>query len=808
MFNDGGKLFEAAGFKQHLPAAYGLALAADFLTILGVGKASGPSIQDVLNKLDAMSEQLDAIQSQLNDIERQLNTLGAAIAQQFQEIHAATCTAQQGLQSPAVSAVSLLERDYQSLIREEAAVPDARDPKEAVATLEQRFSEFATNVLGPGNSLLVSSWPTAQRINEIHTTLMGSGPDQNGLIRTCGRVSYDQWQAMRSADPKVGWLDDRGYYQAVDDVVRWYQSYEVQALGYIEEAGYLRAAQLYARDYPNEQLDVDQRSAICTLASERHPDSVTARFCQTVAEELHAVRQDVGGEWRLAGVPFSNGNVVLSLPSQARGLRSGQTKAVLWVRKPSALPDGKGYNNFIQPPSMPSYEHFVGWRIATTEDWNDLWNSIREAGLGGPNVLQAMDKSGAFTGILPTSEGPRETSGSLWALPNAFYWIPGETKEMTGPGLFTGPYTATVRCYVEEYFTDGGGIVCSRAYQVSNPGLTGIFAPAMVLSSGAKVLNSVSTEGILANRRPGGQALTAWTPVEPIEWAIPVPDSITVDGHQESCLSALGLPRPCGRNFSNWMDQTIPDPSQPSPEPTGQPAMAENGSATACNAHGWAAGPPELGKVESLPTTWTAQWPTPNASGATTRSLDVPAGQPLNDATFATDGGFTVSQPFRVTCTVNARWAELVNAGSAQSPRYQVTSNGSGYTLTRVPAGPNELSAAHGAPGTVKLSFTLGDTYDSAVTGCTVTPYVGGSARPPIVVPVDPSQPAPTTRSAVSVTVSATPGTTYRYSVAVNVGADGTSASVTGIASSLSDQVTMPTTPAPAAPTATTTSLP
>lgn len=540
VFGDGSKIFEGKGYKAHIPYAYGLALASDFLTLFGVGREepSGPSIQDVLNKLDTMSQQLDAIQTQLNAIQTQLGALGAAIAQ---EIHAATCTTQHGLQNPAVASVTLLARDYQGLLQDEAHLADATHPAEAVATLDRSFSEFTNNVLGPGDSLLISSWPMAQRISEIHTALMGSGPDQDGLIRTCGRVALEQWQGTLKANPKAGWVDDRSYYQGIDDEVRWYQSYQVQALGYIEEAGYYRAAQLYAREYPSEKLSPSQPGAVCRLALDKHPDGATAKLCRSIATELESARKDLAAEWQLAGVPYSNDQVVLSIPSFARG-SSGDVRATLWIREPSTLPDGRGYSTFGDPPSaLSSYGGYRGWRIATTDDWAQLYGALKESGGNGDSVLTTMNTSGAFRAILPPKwtdlEKADKDSYALWALSKSFYWVPGQIKEFN-PSAGEIKH-ATVRCFVSMGGL-AGGIECSPEYTQYARGEPGYFTPGTNLGA------ALSSAQIVADLQPGGKPLTTWTPKEPIEWTVPVPDSITVDGKKVSCLDILGLPRPCG----------------------------------------------------------------------------------------------------------------------------------------------------------------------------------------------------------------------------------------------------------------------
>jgi hypothetical protein len=53
----------------------------------------------------------------------------------------------------------------------------------------------------------------------------------------------------------------------------------------------------------------------------------------------------------------------------------------------------------------------------------------------------------------------------------------------------------------------------------------------------------------------------------------------------------------------------------------------------------------------------------------------------------ASEGGFRTDRPYRITCTVSARWANLVNSGTAVSNSYQVIPDGTGWKLSPVLAG-------------------------------------------------------------------------------------------------------------------------
>ncbi len=320
-------------------------------------------------------------------------------------------------------------------------------------TLNRSFSEFANNVLGPGDSLLISSWPMAQRINEIHTALMGGGPDQDGLIRACGRAALDEWQDGLKTNPRAGWLDDRSYYQGIDDEVRWYQSYQAQALGYIEEAGYYRAAQIYARDYPaRAPQPCADPGAVCRLALERHPEGVAAKLCRSIATEIEATRTAMGAEWQLAGVPYSNDQVVLSIPSVARGT-SGNVKALL-VGPRAERPSGwRGVQQLLptRRRACPRTGDIADGRSPRPEDWGQLYGALKESGGNGVNVLTAMNTSGAFRAILPAklTDLERRRQGLLCALGPQRSPSTGFRARSRSTTFSVGEFIhATVRCLV------------------------------------------------------------------------------------------------------------------------------------------------------------------------------------------------------------------------------------------------------------------------------------------------------------------------------------------------------------------------
>jgi hypothetical protein len=389
-------------------------------------------------------------------------------------------------------------------------------------------------------------------------------------------------------------------------------------------------------------------------------------------------------------------------------------------------------------------DHLTGWKPASLADWNGLeseWQAVNPGRTdNSPGILGAMKDSGQFN---VGAEGqfywiPGAQASYRWG-DRYFYWGDDHGWRYLGPDI-------NIRCYVASgertygYFVswkNGAGIACSQAwwdayttFQLrvdSVPECCGIFkvsatyevpsfATLYVPDPGDRYANGF--RGTSTTQRRDLRDLDCNTgrghtpcPIDLHEWAGTETAAPAGTSHKPmtqdlmptlavpakpACTNSVGLPKLCTASgdgysenaFMAWINDNIPNPGQPSPVPVAAPTMSQvSPNALRCPAAGWTGTTAAAGPAVPAGTTWSATFAMPNASGATSRSVVLGPDDNLDPTTMASEGGFRTDRPYRITCTVSARWANLVNSGTAVSNSYQVSPDGTGWKLSPVPAG-------------------------------------------------------------------------------------------------------------------------
>ncbi len=708
-------IFSALGHVT--TAIYGYQAISELLSPLLFGAPA--TIDDVLAKLDQIQGQLTQIQDQLNQVQDQLTRL------QSEQNLGQCSTLLANLNSTLVD-LNANHDHYQQLLDDAAALPTAKDPAQRVKTLDANFANFAENVLGPGVS--VADSPLGKSIGLIDADLRdpGNGLGQ-GIIQACTKTGFDNWRSGLASHPASGWLDDWGYYRQITNLVLYYQSYQVQALNFIEEAGYFRATELLHQEDPAQQVTPALRASVCHLAEQDVPDGSATRLCKNVAAMTRQTYRDLVEQWKLTGRPYSDSETVLQIGSDASGF-PGDIKPVLWARDPASVPDATGtwHDTALK---NPVYDGLEGWKPASLADWTQLQAGYGRAHDGATNLLDGLNASEVFTDPVATYWIPEQTAGGLkLPVPD-----PADDRRLPIPRWHYSPRAElTMRCFVA-----GGspGIGCSQDWLdhrvsrklESGPGKYK-FGPPAVISSwtvqgpGGPGMSDVTFQGDtvappftcsdhdpaqncwpLDRYLPEGETLPGYfqgvglgdnplrTSVVPVARPLKTYDPPEVNQRlmpalavptRPECENPIGLPKLCTSGtdselFTSWVNTTIPNPDEQGPIATGPPSVDQPNNAygtTTCTAAGWESTHSDTwGDLHLIDTTWTGQWSTPNADGHTTRTINLPADERLDDHAFAVDDGFRASEPYRLTCTVNARWTKLANVGSAQSAEHDIT---------------------------------------------------------------------------------------------------------------------------------------
>ncbi len=791
----------------------------------------GPSIKDVLNRLDDLSTQIDQIQSQITGIQNQLSQLERAV-------HLGNCSNRLADLLKPIATVNTLQKRYRELADDEAAIPTAANPTTRARTLDANFAGFATDALGPTSdrtpNVSVTTSPLATIITQMDSALLGPRTSLGeGIIGACAVVGYDQWKATVASDPTSGWLGDQGYYQQITDLVRQYENYEVQALTYLEEAAYYRAAQFLHNDDPSlaSTLGPDSLAKVCALATTQAPDGTAARLCKSVTTEVQDTYNNMVAEWKLTGRPYSNGTVVLAPGSKLTGA-PGNIPPLLWVRDPASHPHQQNWEVSTYSGAAKDIDGLDTWHPATLIDWNDLEREWQYSSPGrtdtSPGILGAMTQSKEFSSV-----------ERLFWIPQAHFTSVFESARWEVPrfplvSAVVSLEPITVRCFVAPTTPDtwqfNAGIACSSSwwshyvtvtlhfdgmrpyqdrfiyewsaeYQVPVDQRTSPLAPLRGFAHQSCLLgrpchlNEINWQGKSPIAGPFGR---------PISNAAADTMPVTALPDNAACTNTFGAPKLCTASghgysdgqFTRWLDDVLPNPSQPSPIAAAQPTVQPGTAGTLTCDPDWAEkSSPEWGPLVETDTSWTATAPVPPASASRIFTATTNADQPIT----ATDISGPLGNPtFRVTCTVTARWARLSNTTEAASATYQVVSGRSDLApgVARVPAapgiGPVELNGTQASVG-----WTVGDDYSNTIRSFTITPYLlttsGYQAQTPIQVNAGSSGPSPNVGAQDSWEVPLSAGSTYRFSVSDNseVSQGGVGPiPVVGLPSALSDSVT------------------
>ena len=700
---------------------YGYQAISELLSPLFYG--SPATIDDVLAKLDQIQGQLTQIQDQLNQVQDQLTRLRS-------EQNLGQCSTLLANLNSTLVDLSASHDHYQQLIDDAAAIPTAKDPAQRVKTLDGNFQNFAENVLGPGVSVAAS--PLGRSIGLIDADLRdpGGGLGQ-GIIQACTKTGFDNWRSGVESDPASGWLDDWGYYRQISNLVLYYQSYEVQALNFIEEAGYFRATELLHQEDPAQQVTPALRSSVCHLAYEDAPDGSATRLCKNVAAMTRQTYRDLVEQWKLTGRPYSDSEAVLQIGSDASGF-PGDIKPTLWARDPASVPDATGtwHDSALK---NPVYDGLEGWKPAGLADWTQLQAGYGRAHGGATDLLDGLQASEVFTDPVATYWIPEQTNGGLTLPTNSILY--------QGYKIAYRPYSSlselTMRCFVAggspgigcsqdwldhhvgsaefDFENNGVGVVSWKVQGPDGPGMGDVTFQAdttgtqpafscrkQYAAAGCWVLNRYLPDGetlpgyfqpvVLGDHSlnsPGSGLIGSIPSKQPPPKTYDPPEvdqrlmpALTVPDRAE-CKNPIGLPKLCTSGadselFTSWVNTTIPNPDEQGPIATGAPSVDQRPShsygTTTCTPAGWeSTHSDQWGDLHQIDTTWTGQWSTPNADGHTTRTINLPADEPLDDRAFAVDDGFRATEPYRLTCTVNARWTKLANVGSAPSAEHEIT---------------------------------------------------------------------------------------------------------------------------------------
>lgn len=338
------------------------------------GTGGGPGIEDVLDKLqelDDIENKLDVMQSELVEINK--NVIDVKI-----DVVMGTCTLQTDALPDLITHLKTSQDDYSEVLAEIEAVRSGKTDHQA--DLQDAITAFVDSTMGSPTQFDTVSSTMGQSIRNAHEHLVTTN-GRIGAIQSCGSAYYQQWQvAQTSAAARAGttesdrgiWLDDRQYYEPLQQMVRYWQTAEAQGMFLLQQASLMQAALQYTQA-DHLTLAPENAASVCREAIEKKAGH--ARFvCTSALNFSNSVHDMIVDEWKQVGLPISNDQVVMSLGTDVTGVADGgaRTDSLVWARTPNtfAAPWVKGtWDDKVAPVTV---DGVAGFAPATSAQWSTL----------------------------------------------------------------------------------------------------------------------------------------------------------------------------------------------------------------------------------------------------------------------------------------------------------------------------------------------------------------------------------------------------------------------------------------------------
>jgi hypothetical protein len=462
-FDAGAKVLKAFNaFPGGEQVALGINLLSTILgPLFGLGITEGPTIQDVLDKLDQMTEQLNQIQTQLNQIDAKISQLQIQLAGLSKQIANASCNGLLADLNPYIDTITGVSHLYGTTLTTAEGLPTSPDPTATLATTKADYTNLVTAALGKNANTPVGG-PLDKAIAGIHRSLVGEGGNaDNGVIHTCAKAGLLNFQAGKAT---THWVDDRSYYAYVTALVNYYENYEVLALSLVQEATYYQVTQRLADAHVI--ISPEQTKSACALKQADAGDPL--QLCRDSATLTDDVYQDLVDEWTLTGRPYSDDKTVLQVGS-ATSAQPGNIKPILWVRDPKAVPAAMATGTWKTDPNKTgTYDNLSGWKPAGLAEWTSLLTSSIQTNDGScpgsvhsPNDLfDCMSSSGQFAHVSGIFWLPQQKASGLKLPAPTTISVLGNggnryAFEFGGPDL-------TLRCFVDATPSQYSPIACGQ----------------------------------------------------------------------------------------------------------------------------------------------------------------------------------------------------------------------------------------------------------------------------------------------------------------------------------------------------------
>lgn len=354
------------------------------------GTGGGPGIQDVLDKL----QELDDIENKLDQMQGELLDIEQSVLKADQDVLFGTCTIQTSVLTDYIAKLQTSQASYSQVIEEIDTLRASGGS--GGQELKNYVNSFIETTLGDVGHTNVVTSAMAKDIRLVHQSMLTTQGGA-GVIQSCGKAFFDRWKldqtsvASRTAtgaNDQGVWLDDRQYYEPLQELVEYWQTAQSQGMFLLQQASLMQAAKLYTAD--TGTIDPEQAAGVCALAAAR--DSGNAKtVCNSGLVFSKTFYENITAEWKQVGLPISNDKVVLSLGSDLTGLKNGNDSigTAVWARNPRSFPVDWAGGSWQTTAAATTVDGISGFVPANSARWKDLEASYRTSHLSITPTVQA-----------------------------------------------------------------------------------------------------------------------------------------------------------------------------------------------------------------------------------------------------------------------------------------------------------------------------------------------------------------------------------------------------------------------------------
>jgi hypothetical protein len=353
------------------------------MTIIGpiisalFGTPTGPSIRDVLDKL----QELDDLKSELAVMQNELVEIHQNVLDVDLKVVMGTCTLQTLTLPSYINDVKIAQAGYSDVLKHVERVRTVGDETSKIG-LKTAINNFITKTMGGLNQTDVTGSALGTKIGAVHEQMISTG-GRPGAIQSCGAAYYEEWKlhqasaASRSATTEADrgvWLDDRQYYEPLQEFVRYWQSAQAHGVFLLQQATLMQAALQYTTT-DKQTLAPENAASVCSSASSTTaPGPIASYICESALDFTSTMHDNFALEWKQVGLPLSNDEVVMSLGTDVTGVTNNGVRmdSLVWARTPSAFPAPWVKGSWSDKATPVSHDGIAGFAPATSSQWNTL----------------------------------------------------------------------------------------------------------------------------------------------------------------------------------------------------------------------------------------------------------------------------------------------------------------------------------------------------------------------------------------------------------------------------------------------------